>query len=173
MKLIGVYHNPAYLEKIINYISDNCKDSLESIMLELPSNHDELAQLGIREKTSFFESIADKFRGENNSRIIYGDIARRPIPYLRKEVLKGVLDQLIFKKRSKHMAKTAKIENPALVILGMSHTNDLKKLFPDSHYIAFEPGIRGFGDYIASKIFKPYKADKIIYLEPAPLRKLF
>ncbi len=177
MKLLGIHHHTAHLEKIIDYISNNCKDSLESIMLELPSNWDELSSS--RPQKNFFTEIADKFKKESNSSIIYGDVSFKSIPLSSFEVFKYILDEFTFKKRSKTMIKTAKIEKPSLVILGIAHATDLKNAFPEAHYVYFQTEFKDLTGRIVSKIISSilypiYNADEIIYLEPpSNLRKPF
>ncbi|MCA9459196.1 MAG: hypothetical protein KC550_01465 [Nanoarchaeota archaeon] len=157
--IYGVYHVGNWTEHVINELSNNHPLGIESLLLELPKNFDEISKIC----NPKFNLIATYFSDNFGTKIINGDIEIK-VPsklwYLLNEYKKnpdnlkikfllyksfigfnivdftvhGALD-IFTQKRNKYMLEVVKKHNPQVIVLGNLHAKFLSKNIPNSRYI--------------------------------------
>lgn len=151
--LIGVYHDPRYLSDVEKLLRYKFPGGLESLMLEIPSDFDILRSVystvyGREYKfigNTFYTPLAERFR-QTGTTIIYGDT---PLGIDNKELLDGknyernlylkALRRYLTKSDDKYMIKKIEETNPVAVAVCRIHTDRIKRMFPNVHYIAHSP----------------------------------
>lgn len=151
--LVGVYHDPKYLNDVESLLLQRFPNGLESLMLEIPSDFDILNSIYTtvygREYrlggNAFFVDMAKRFR-QTGTRIVYGDV---PAGIERKEFLEGknyerrlylkALRRYLTASDDKYMIKKIGETDPVAVVVGRKHADRIKRKFPNVPYIAHSP----------------------------------
>mgnify|MGYP001605920076 CR=1 FL=1 len=161
MDILGVCHLMCRLEHVDSFLTKRYPNGIESMVIEIPSNREELAPYT---NPSFFEILSDRFE-EKGTKVINGDISR-PIPaWIKKAVdycqsdkatlpeklacyvgiaipynaytkaYYGLYDGFISHKRDKHFEEVIREVNPQIVLVGDAHARVLRKKFKDATYV--------------------------------------
>lgn len=148
MELIGVVHDPKFVDNVDRYIAERHPEGIESLMLELPSNWLKIP-LTYKNLNSFFDELRRRYE-QKGVRIIYGDVSVYCPPIEMRSVFNDIsatcrmfLDDLrtdlytLARKRDKIMVQAILNEKPQVVVVGRDHADYIKDVFPDAYYVAF------------------------------------
>ena len=151
MEIFGVCHSSFVLEETLRRIDEQLEHRVPSqVLVELPTNYDQLVNRGIARKGTFFDTIASSYH-KRGSAIIYGDreliLPDRPLSLA--EVL---LPEYFFDsdERDEFMVKQIREKKPNVVILGVGHTEIIAPMFPQASYVVFHHDLWARYDRIRS-----------------------
>src|SRR3989338_5907903 len=159
--LLGVVHCEEFVDDVVRVISKRYPQGIESLLLEIPSNWEEIN--ANYEPFEYFFLELERYYREKGTRIIYGDL---PLDSSNPRVWwQDMFDWILAHKRDKSIIKNIKEHNPQVVVLGKTHANYVKRRFPDVPYIAFDVKPHDKVDALMLKLLgKSYRPDEVIGL---------
>ena len=159
--LVGAAHCEEFVDDVDRLISERHPKGIESLMLEIPSNWQDVKKY-YHSYEDFFLELARRYT-QRGTKVVYGSM---PINLSKIPSWLWILfDSFVTHKEDKAMVRTISEENPQVVVVGKSHANYIKRKFPDAFYVAFNVAPHDMSDAIILRLLgRAYKPNQVINL---------
>jgi len=159
--LVGATHCEEFVDEVDKLITQRYPSGIESLMLEIPSNWQEVERY-YDPFDHFFLELAKRYK-KRGTKVAYGGM---PINLSKIPSWWWILfDSFVTHGEDKAMIRTIENENPQVVVVGKKHANYLKRNYPNVFYVAFDVTPFDTPDAIVCKLLgRAYKPNQVVNL---------
>jgi len=167
--LMGVpQHHREIFEHVDSYLSKRFPYGIESLMVSLPSNIEEIKdKFPIFKLEDNFPYKLAKMYEKKGTRIIpgCGPIRSNPFDSILSSVLWYLSDTYVTHLTGERHLNTINNQDPQVVVVGVQQANYIKRNLPKVEYVVMHIAPRTFPEMIGQVVVNPFKPTQIITLK--------